>query len=108
MRSGGDRDEAKNLLKTVLSHAGVTDFTRVDNAATDDALLTEIFYEMLRNLFCESGRELEIMMRMPREAVYDFNPVYAINEQYNIFPIPADEFLNNNLLQEQNPGYAKS
>ena len=108
VRSGGDRDEAKNLLKTVLSHAGVTDFTRVDNAATDDALLTEIFYEMLRNLFCESGRELEIMMRMPREAVYDFNPVYGVNEQYNIFPIPADEFLNNSLLQEQNPGYAKS
>lgn len=107
VRSGGDRDEAKNLLKTVLSHAGVTDFTRVDNAATDDALLTEIFYETLRNLFCESGREMEIMMRMPAEVVYDFNPVYRINEQYNILPIPADEFDNNALLQEQNPGYSK-
>ncbi len=107
VRSGGDRAEAKNLLKTVLSHAGVTDFTRVDNAATDDALLAEIFYETLRNLFCESGREMEIMMRMPREVVYDFNPVYAINEQYNILPIPADEFDNNALLQEQNPGYSK-
>lgn len=108
VRSGGDRAEAKNLLKTVLGHAGVTDFTRVDNAATDDALLTEIFYEMLRNLFCESGRELEIMMRMPKEAVADFNPVYSpANEQYCVFPIPADEFNNNALLKEQNPGYSK-
>lgn len=107
VRSGGDRNEAKNLLKTVLSHAGVTDYTRVDNAATDDALLGEIFYETLRNLFCESGREMEIMMRIPKEIVYDFNPVYAINDQYNIMPIPADEFDNNALLQEQNPGYSK-
>ena len=90
-----------------LRNAGVTDYTRVDNAATDDALLGEIFYETLRNLFCESGREMEIMMRMPKEIVYDFNPVYAINDQYNIMPIPADEFDNNALLQEQNPGYSK-
>ena len=107
VRSGGDRNEAKNLLKTVLSHAGVTDYTSVDNASTDDELLGEIFYETLRNLFCESGRELEIMMRMPKDIVHAFNPVYAIGDETNIFPIPALEFQNNNQLQEQNPGYSK-
>lgn len=107
VRSGGDRGEAGRLLKEVLSHAGVTDFTRVEEAATDEALLTEIFYETLRNLFCESGRELEIMMRMPEAVVLDFNPIYKTGKDYAVFPIPADEFKNNTALKEQNPGYTK-
>lgn len=106
VRSGGDRTEAKQLLETVLEHAGVSDFTRIEKAGTDDALLREIFYEMLRNLFGESGRELEIMMRMPEEAVYDFNPAYK-NKEHDVLPIPHNEFIYNKALKSQNPGYAR-
>lgn len=106
VRSNGDRGEARRLLKEVLSHSGITDYTVVDNAASDEDLLKEIFYETLRNLFCESGRELEIMMRMPESVVYDFSGVWR-DKAHAVLPIPAEEFKNNKLLKEQNPGYAK-
>ena len=65
------------------------------------------FKEYMRNLFCESGREWEIMMRLPQDIVVGFNPEYA-NTQYSVFPIPDDEFRNNYALtrDDQNPGYS--
>lgn len=104
--SGGDKSEAKTLLETVLGHAGVTDFSAVDNANTNNELLKQIFNETLRNLSFEGGRELEIMMRMPKEIVLAFDPIYSV-ENTNILPIPANEFKYNKALQEQNPGYTK-
>lgn len=106
VRSGGDKGEAKALLETVLGHAGVTDFSAVENANTDNELLKQLFNETLRNLSFEGGRELEIMMRMPKEIVHAFNPIYMV-ENTDILPIPANEFKYNKVLQEQNPGYTK-
>lgn len=106
VRSGGDKAEAKSLLKTVLTHAGYTDVAFVDAAATDEALLKLIFDEDLRNLFGEGGRELDLMLRFGSIAT-DFNDQYA-NKQYNVFGIPSDEFLYNSKLPKdmQNPGYS--
>jgi len=106
VRSGGDRDEAKNLLKTVMSHAGVTDFSAVNAATTDEAILIQIFYEMEKNLFCENGQELDAQMRMPVSAVQTINPA-IIAKDYMILPIPADEFTKNPTIGDQNPGYSK-
>lgn len=99
-------DEARELLRTVLTHSQAENIYKIDAANTPDALLAEIFHEMLRNLFCESGRELEIMMRMPREAVIPINE-FRDTPNFMIFPVPADEFRYNPLFGEQNPGYGK-
>lgn len=115
--------EAKKLLKTVMEHAGITDFSELD-AADDEASFMEVYFkEYLKNLFCESGRELEFMIRMPKELVATFNPQYydvvvdgennvvSIGNHafgYSVFAIPTDEFRYNKLLkkEDQNPGYA--
>lgn len=104
--TSGVNEESKTLLKTVLGHAGITDFSAVDNANTKEELLKQIFNETLRSLFCESGREMDMMMRMPSSIVTAFNPAYSV-ENANIMPIPVSEFQYNKGLQEQNPGYSK-
>ncbi len=106
VRAGGDKAEARSLLKTVLTHAGYTDVSFVDAATTDEALLKLIFEEDLRNLFGEGGRELDFMLRFGNIAA-DFNDQYA-DPQYNVFPIPTDEFLYNSKLPKdmQTPGYS--
>ncbi len=105
-------NEAKNLLKTVMGNAGITDFSQVD-AITDEASFMPIYFEeYLKNLFCENGCEYEIMFRMPREVVEAFNPEYYLSGNADfgkaIFAIPGDEFKNNTALskENQNPGYS--
>lgn len=102
-----DLDGAKQLLKTVLSHAGYTEFAMVDNAQTAHDVFQQIFNEYMRNLFAESGREMDIMMRYPKDIVLAFNPYYQ-DEKFNVFPLPVEEFLYNNMLtyEDQNPGYS--
>ena len=106
VRSNGDMNEAKSLLKTVLSHAGYTDFSMVDNANGKEELLQQIFNEDLRNLFGEGGRELDFMLRFGSIAT-SFNSQYE-NQQLNVFPIPSDEFKYNSKLPKdmQNPGFS--
>lgn len=106
VRAGGDKAEARSLLKTVLGHAGYTDVAFVDEATTDEALLKLIFEEDLRNLFGEGGRELDFMLRFGNIAT-EFNEQYA-DQKYNIFPIPTSEFLYNSKLTAdmQSPGYS--
>ncbi len=43
---------------------------------------------------------------LPESITLQFNPAYA-EKQYNVFPIPSDEFKYNYELKEsdQNPGY---
>jgi len=106
VRSGGSKTDAKNLLKIVMGKAGITDFSAVDAAATDDAILTQIFYEVQKNLVCECGQELDVQLRMPVAAVQIVNPVIGA-KNYMILPIPADEFRKNPAIGEQNPGYTK-
>lgn len=109
----GDVPGAKSLLKTVMEHAGITDFTDLD-AANDESSFMEIYFkEYLRNLFCESGRELELMIRMPKEIVNKFNSQYYNSNGddafgYSIFAIPTNEFKYNNKItkEDQNPGYS--
>ncbi len=114
---------AKGLLKTVLEHAGFTEFTILDTIEDEHSFMQIYFNEYLKNLFCESGRELEIMFRMPKDIVHAFNPEYysATYDNENnvvsvdealfgkaIFAIPSDEFKNNSALTkgDQNPGYS--
>ena len=123
-RIGGESNliAAKGLLKTVMEHAGITDFTALDAVENEHDFMQVYFHEYLKNLFCENGRELEIMYRMPKEIVYAFNPEFysatyngetlvSIDEPLfgkSILAIPSDEFKNNRALTkaDQNPGYS--
>ena len=102
----GDLAGAGELLKTVMGHAGIEDFSAVDAATTKEAMLQQIFNEALRNLSFECGLEHCMMLRFPESITLQFNPAYT-NKQYNVFPIPSDEFKYNYELKEsdQNPGY---
>jgi hypothetical protein len=106
IRSGGNLSTAKTLIDTVMSHAGVTDFSAVDNANTADELLLQNFYEIERNLSGEDGIEWMALLRLPFATVQQLKPTITNQIQY-IFPIPLDEFQQNPLIGDQNPGYHK-
>jgi hypothetical protein len=102
-RSDGDLSEAKALLKTIMGHAGISDFSPVDNAATAGQLELLIYQEITKNLFCEDGAEWFSLLRMGFDQVKTSNPTIK-NQTQRIFPIPADE-LEDNKNMVQNPGY---
>lgn len=106
VRSGGDLNAARTLLKTVLSKAGVTDFNAVDNAVGNDALLIQLYYEYARNLVGEDGSEWLALLRLPFNTVKTLRPSITSQIQY-ILPIPRSEIVNNPNFGDQNPGYQR-
>lgn len=103
----GDLVGAKSLLKTVEEQAGITDFATLDAASTYMEVMTEIFSEAIKNFAFECGLEHDYMLRFPEEITLEFNPAYQ-NRQYDVFPLPTDEFKYNHALSadDQNPGYS--
>lgn len=106
LRSGGSIDDARELIKTVMSKAGVTDFIVIDNAATRDALLVQNYLETARNLVGEDGADYLSLLRLPAATIKQLKPSLVNINQY-ILPIPSEEFLQNPAIGDQNPGYAK-
>ena len=103
VRNGGALGDAKDLLKTVMGHAGVTDFSDVDNAASADDLLIEIHKEVVKNLYCEDGAEWFSLLRFSFDQVKTMRPTIADKAQY-VMPIPKTELDKNGSIK-QNPGY---
>ena len=103
----GDLNGAKNILKTVLGHAGYTDFSMVDAATSEHDVMQQIFNEEVRQFFCESGQDAAMMLRFPKDIVCAFNPEYN-DITMSIFAIPSDEFRFNAGVSpsDQNPGYS--
>lgn len=106
VRSGGSIAAAKTLLKAVMTAAGVTAFTAVDNAATPDDVLLQLYYEYVRNFVGEDYQAYFALLRFPLATVTGLRPTITSVQQY-IYPIPRSEFLNNPALGDQNPGYTK-
>lgn len=106
IRSGGSLASAKNLIKTVMSKAGVTNFSDIDNASTTDDLLLQNYYEVVRNLTGEDAIEWLTLLRLPFNTVKQLRPAITTQLQY-IFPIPRIEFEANPAFGDQNPGYSK-
>lgn len=104
--NGGDLATARTLIKTVMSKAGVTDFSAVDNANTAVDLLLQNYYEVERNLAGEDGIEWMTLMRLPFDKVQSLRPTITSTQQF-YFPVPLDEFTSNALFGDQNPGYGK-
>ncbi|MEQ3221226.1 hypothetical protein [Butyricimonas virosa] len=93
-------------MKTVMGHAGITDFTKIDAITDRDELLYEIYKETVKNLMFEDGIEWSMLLRFPMEVILKVKP--AIREKnYIILPIPAAEFEKNPTIGDQNPGYSK-
>ncbi|WP_143305984.1 RagB/SusD family nutrient uptake outer membrane protein [Chitinophaga vietnamensis] len=104
VRSGGSLTDAKSLVKEVMKHAGVTDFSAIDNAGTADQLLLQIYYEISKSLVGEDGQEWMALLRLPFPTVQQLKP--EINDKIRyIFPVPHDEFIQNPAFGPQNRGY---
>ena len=106
VRSGGSTSTAKTIVKNIMSKAGVTDFSAIDNATTPDQLLLEIFKENFRNFLLEDGIDWLSLLRLPLNTVKSLRPDITDLTRY-IMPIPREEFLRNYAVTEQNPGYGK-
>lgn len=104
IRSGGSLTEARDILKTIQGHAGVTDFTPLDAATTADQLLIQNFYETVRSLVGEDGQDWMALARLPFETVQQIRPTITRRFQF-YYPIPSNELKNNPLFGPQNPGY---
>ena len=106
VRSGGSLSAAKTTLETVMSKAGVTDFSAVTAATTADELSEQIYYEYARNFVGEDGIEWMALLRLPPAIVTQIRPTITSTIQY-ILPIPHAEFVSNPNIGPQNPGYSK-
>jgi hypothetical protein len=113
VRSGGNLADAKALVHTIQSKAGITatvnntNYLAVENAGTPAVLLVEIYKETVRSLVAEDGMEWMALLRLPFATVQQIKPTITSQIQY-ILPVPADEFKYNPSFGDQNPGYAKN
>jgi hypothetical protein len=107
VRSGGSLSTARTLLKIIMGHAGVTNFSAVDNAISDADLLRQIYNETARNLSFEDGQEWSALLRLPLATVLEIKPA-IIDKNHFILPIPDVEFQKKPAIGDQNPSYSKN
>jgi uncharacterized membrane protein len=101
--SGGSLDEAKGLLKTVLGHAGFTDFSAVDAATTPAQLQLLIIEEEMKSFVGEAGQDWFAVRRLPFATVQGLLPT-LIDKSLLLLPIPDAEVISNDKIK-QNPKY---
>ena len=102
--SGGNLATAKTLLKTVESHAGVSDFSAITAATTAAQLQLLIVKEELKNFVAENGQDWFALRRLPLTIIQTIQPL-AKSANLLIFPIPNTEITANSQAI-QNPGYS--
>ena len=113
VRSGGSLSDAKALVHTIQSKAGITvtvnntNYLAVENAGTADVLLVEIYKETVRSLVAEDGMDWMALLRLPFATVQQIKPTITNQIQY-ILPVPLDEFKYNPSFGDQNPGYSRN
>jgi len=101
--SAGNLTTAKTLLTTIMSHAGITDFTAVNNTTSAANLQTLIVKEEMKNFFGENGSDWFALRRLPFATIQTIQPAIKAATQL-ILPIPLSEITTNkNVIQ--NPGY---
>jgi hypothetical protein len=101
--SGGSLAQAKTLLETVLSHAGITDFTAVDAQTTPAGLQLLIVQEEMKNFVGEAGQDWYAVRRLPLATVQSMIPTLGSQDLF-ILPIPQAEMTANGKMV-QNPNY---
>ncbi len=101
--SGGSLADAKDLLKSVMGHAGFTDFSTVDAAATADDLQLLIIKEEMKSFACENGQDWLALRRLPFATIQALLPT-IVDKHYLILPVPDAEITSNPKVK-QNPSY---
>ncbi len=101
--SGGSLTDAKNLVRTVLTNAGVTNFSTLDDAGTSSEVLIAVISEEMKSFVSESGQDWFAIRRLPFATVQRLLPS-VINKSLLILPIPQAEILTNGKMI-QNPNY---
>ena len=104
VRAGGSLGAARDILKNIMAHAGVTNFAAIDNAVSVNDVLKQLYLETSRNLVGEDGQEWMALLRLPTALIAELRPTANDKIKY-ILPIPHDEFLMNPAIGPQNPGY---
>jgi hypothetical protein len=103
--SGGSMDDAKELLKTIMGHAGISDFTEVDAESTRPGLQLMIIKEEMKNFFAEGGQDWLAVRRLPFATLQTLVPAIKTKDQL-LLPIPQTEITRNGKISgQQNPGY---
>lgn len=100
---GGDLITARSLLKTVMGHAGFTDFTAVDAETTAAGLQDLVIREEIKNFMGEDGQDWLAARRWPFATLQAWAPA-MVSKDLLILPIPQKEVQGNGLVT-QNPGY---
>jgi len=101
--SNGNLATAQGLLQTVEAHAGITDFSAINNANTATALQLLIVKEEMKSFVGENGADWFALRRLPFNTIQSIQP-YLISTVQLILPIPYAEITSNNQVI-QNPGY---
>lgn len=106
VRSGGNLADARAILQLIQSHAGVTDFTPINNATTADAMRNQVCLEIQRSLVGEDGQDWMALARLPMATIKQVRPTIKDPIQL-VLPVPHTEFVYNPGFGEQNPGYQR-
>lgn len=104
LRSNGDIEDAKSILRTIGSHNGLTDFTALNALTNREDILLYNYYETSKSMVSEDGQEWLCLLRLPLTQITAIRPSLTNTIQY-ILPVPDSEFQNNALFGDQNPGY---
>lgn len=101
--SGGDLNTAKSLLKTVMGHAGYSDFSAVDGETTAEGVRELVIGEEMKNFIGESGQDWLAARRLPFAVLQAWIPT-LVSSTLLILPIPTTETYYNSQIK-QNFGY---
>jgi hypothetical protein len=113
IKSGGSLADARTLIHTIQSKAGITatannvNYLAVENAVNAVDLSLELYKETVRSMVAEDGIEWNSLRRLPFETVKQLRPTITSLNQY-LIPVPITEFQFNPLFGDQNPGYSKN
>jgi hypothetical protein len=102
-RSGGDLNDAKTQIKTVMTKAGVSNFSAVDAAASAKDVWIQVYYETLRQFTGEDGIDWFALLRFPFDTIKQLRPTITLTSQL-WFGVPVSEFQVNPLFGDQNAG----
>ncbi|MDO6430437.1 RagB/SusD family nutrient uptake outer membrane protein [Flavitalea sp. BT771] len=101
--AGGDLTDARILLKTVMTHAGFTDLSSVDAAASAEQLQLLIIEEEMKSFAAENGQDWLAVRRLPFATLQGLLPSIT-DKHLLLLPIPDAEIISNDKIK-QNPNY---
>lgn len=106
-RSGGNLNDAKTAIKTVMARAGIPGgsplYNPIDNAITAEEVWEQAYFETLRSFTGEDGIDWFALLRFPLTKIMQLRPtITSVTVLW--FGVPVAEFQTNPLFGSQNAG----